>query len=336
MIARMTYDFVVLAHQPNTIRQYKIYTSAVQALARIMPFAWRDPIPVPVGGHYGVTRSLVSGLQKLGVRFAYAPRLERTTARAAVVLGGVEDLRAAMAWRRSGSCGLLLAGPNVVEIPTDQGGILLSPDIDRVIVASDKVRRQYESLTPQLVGRIWVWPAGVDENYWHSTSVGQRNTVLIYNKRMAELATQLSSVLAKNGFQCEVINYGDHRKDRYRLHQLRSALDRANACVMLTLDEPQGIVAAEVWSMNVPTLAYRAPGYETVETLPYLSPDTGSYWSSIEELVTLLKTLPRAAYRPRSWVLANMTDAICAAKLVALVNDSHVRHSTFPHEMHGP
>ena len=159
-----SYDLVVLAHQPNTIRQYKAYSRLIKGLHWVAPFLMRDPIPEPLGGHYGVTRSLCMGLRAVGVRFAYAPRLERTIARAAVVLAGIAELRAAMDWRPRGGCDLLLAGPNVVELPDDGEGILLSPEVDRVIVASDKVRLQYETVAPQLAGRISVWPAGVDEN----------------------------------------------------------------------------------------------------------------------------------------------------------------------------
>jgi hypothetical protein len=325
MTKQTYYDFVVLAHQPNNIRQYKAYTALIRSLARVMPFAWRDPLPRSLGGHYGVTRSLCSGLQQLGVRFAYAPNLDHTNARAAIVLNGIKELKAALAWRRRDGCELLLAGPNLVELPLDQDQIILSPAIDRVIVASDKVRRQYESLAPQLAGRIWSCPSGVDENYWRSTGTFHRNRVLIYNKRMELLARELAIFLCKSGFQCDVLNYGEHRKDKYRLHQFRSALNQTFVCVMLTLDEPQGIAAAEAWSMDVPTLAYRMPGYENVATVPYLTSATGGYWSSTEELLALLRQLPFANFRPRSWVLTNMTDAICAAKLMDLVNQFQVK-----------
>jgi hypothetical protein len=97
---------------------------------------------------------------------------------------------------------------------------------------------------------------------------------------------------------------------------------------MLTLDEPQGIAASEAWSMDVPTLAYRAPGYEAVETVPYLTPATGAYWSAIEELIAVLKGVPLADFKPRSWVLTNMTDTVCAAKLIALVDQNHIERLT--------
>jgi hypothetical protein len=319
MITESHHDLVILARQPNSIRQYSAYAGLIRAIARVLPFAWRDPLPRPIGGHYGVTRSLTSGLEQLGVRFAYAPRLERTTARAAIVLAGVKELKAAMAWRRRGSCEILLAGPNIVELPYDQDRILLSPDIDRVIVTSEKVRQQYLSVAPELTGRICIWPAGVDERYWHFTGRGPRNTVLIYNKRMPDLAGRLFSVLSMHGFQCEVINYGERRANKYRPHQFRSALSRAAACVMLTIDEAQGLAAAEAWSMDVPTLIYRSPDREAVATVPYLTSATGRYWSSIEELVMLLRDTPADGFKPRDWVLANMTDAVCAAQLMTLV-----------------
>jgi glycosyltransferase involved in cell wall biosynthesis len=284
----------------------------------MLPFAWRDPYPEPLGGHYGVTRSLVAGLRSLGSRFVYSPPLSRVTARTAIVLAGIAELKAAIDWRQRHGCELLLAGPNVVEMPNDHDGILLSPGIDRIIVASDKVRRQYEASAPQLAGRIWVWPAGVDESYWKPSGRRARDMVLIYNKRMPELAKRISATLSDRGVRCETVNYGDHRKDKYRLHEFRAALDRTRLCIFLTLDEPQGLAAAEAWSMDVPVLAFRAPGYEKVDTVPYLSPATGSYWSSMDDLPGLVAGFSPADFQPRNWVLANMTDRVCAKDFIRL------------------
>jgi hypothetical protein len=319
------YDLVIFAHQPNTIRQYRAYCLVMRAFGRLLPLGWRDPIPRPLGGHYGRTRSLVCGLEQLDVRFAYAPRLAQVTARAAIVLAGVEELKTAIAWRCRGGCDLLLAGPNIVELPHHQNGILLSPEIDQIVVASDKVRQYYERIAPQLAGRVCVWPAGIDEKYWHARGdKTERTTVLIYNKRMNQLASQLDTYLTAHGFRCEVIQYGERRRERYRPYQFRSALNNAYACVMLTLNETQGLAAAEAWSMDVPTLAYRAPDRENIQTLPYLNSAVGAYWSSTDQLVQLLHNVHTANFRPRDWLLTNMTDAVCAAKLMALVEKLRV------------
>jgi hypothetical protein len=316
------YDIAIFAHQANSFRQYSAHAIIVGAMRRCLPYTWRDPYPEPLGGHYGVTRSLVAGLRALGTRFVYSPALNSTTAQTAIVLAGIAELRAAMEWRRRHGCGLLLAGPNVVEMPNDHGGILLSPEIDRIIVPSDKVRRQYEASAPQLAGRIWVWPAGVDEEYWKPSGSGVRDTVLIYNKHMPDLATRTGDMLRNRGVRHETISYGDRRGDKYRPREFRAALDRARLCVFLTLNESQGLAAAEAWSMDVPTLAFRAPGYEQIATVPYLSPATGRYWSSTDELLGLIAGFSPADYQPRSWVLANMTDLVCAKQFVRLTTRS--------------
>ena len=320
-MAETCYDFVFLAHQANTIRQYKIYSQTVRALVRLAPFARHDPLPQSLGGHYGVTRSLNDGLRQLKVRFAYAPRLNRIKARGAIVLAGVDELKAAMAWRRRGGCDVLLAGPNIVDRPERFDRIIQSPSIDRIVVASDKVRTNFEAVAPHLTGRICVWPAGVDETYWLPTRTCERETVLIYNKRMTELAHSLMTNLSRAGFRCELITYGARRNEKYRLHHYRAALDRAFSCVLLTENETQGIFATEAWSMDVPTMAYRMPGLETIDTVPYLTAATGRYWSQFDELIALLKDVRHAAYTPRDWVLANMTDKICATRLLASVDD---------------
>jgi hypothetical protein len=72
-------------------------------------------------------------------------------------------------------------------------------------------------------------------------------------------------------------------------------------------DEPQGLAAAEAWSMDVPIPAFHAPGYENIATIPYSSPATGAYWSSTDELQGLIADFSAERFQPRKWVLANMT-----------------------------
>jgi hypothetical protein len=313
------YDLIVLAHQANSIRHYKAYAGLIRGFHKVVPFAWRDPLPKPVGGHYAVTRSLVNGLERIGTQFAYRPPLEKAAARAAIVLAGVKDLQAAIEWRERGRCAVLLAGPNIVDAPLDHGGILLSPVIDRVVVASAKVRNIYLSIAPELANRIWVWPAGVDETYWNPDGPAPKKSVLIYNKKMPELTQELVAVLNAHGIAAEVISYSDKRGTKYRAHQYRSALNRSFACVMLTHGETQGLAAVEAWAMNVPTLAYRAATSDSTEVLPYLTDQTGSYWSTSQELCHLLQRIDLNSFSPRQWVLANMTDTICASKLTVLI-----------------
>ena len=84
--------------------------------------------------------------------------------------------------------------------------------------------------------------------------------MLIYNKRMSELAGRLMRNLRGRGLRCRLITTVIVA-GKNALHRFKTELDRAYACVFLTLNEPQGIAACEAWSMDVPTLAHWAAGY---------------------------------------------------------------------------
>ena len=320
-------DIAVLTNQARSIRQYRFYPPIMRLVRSYLPRERRDPDPEAVGGHYGVTRSLIRGLRLLGADFLYAPKLERTSARVAAVLSGADKLREAIEWKRRGGCELLLAGPNVADGPDQHGGLMLSPEIDRAILASDKMREIFERREPKFANRISVWPAGVDDDYWKPSGRGTRDTILIYEKRMPALGRELLAKLQERAKRVEILHYGEKRRDKYKLYEFRNALDRASCCVMLTLDEPQGLAASEAWSMNVPTFAFRAEKVKDHDTIPYLTPATGQYWSSFEELLVLLGGLSKAQYRPREWVLQHMTDEICARKLLEIADDVYSRRT---------
>ena len=56
---------------------------------------------------------------------------------------------------------------------------------------------------------------------------------------------------------------------------------------------------------------------------PYLTPATGRLWRPLDELEPVLRgaLADWAAFRPREWVLAHMTDAICSAALLAIIRE---------------
>ena len=158
------------------------------------------------------------GLRQLGSEFVYrrtVPRDLRLQARAAVVLASPAELREAMRWKKAGGCRLLLAGPITVDDPRQHGRIITSPEVVP-IVASHKMRESFERHEPSLKGRVRVWPAGVDVDYWAPSGRQARRTVLIYNKRMPELAEKLAAAISGAGYLCETITYGDHRRLKYR------------------------------------------------------------------------------------------------------------------------
>jgi hypothetical protein len=265
------------------------------------------------GGHFAVTRSLQIGLAKIDADWASAFDLAGVEAEIVLVLAGVDCLRQAIEMKRSGRCSRLYAGPNICERPTDHDGLLLSPEIDGVIVPSDFVGEVYVREAPVLRGRTLTWAAGVDPDYWQPTGMA-RDTVLIYAKSYREQTRQLKRLASTCADRVAVIRYG-----RYLMPEYRRALDRARCCIVLTASESQGIALAEAWAMDVPTFVTRSsePQFLGRRSAPYLTDATGRFWSDNEELTRLLSSPPPVT--PRAWVLSNMTDEVCARRLLAAV-----------------
>jgi hypothetical protein len=81
--------------------------------------------------------------------------------------------------------------------------------------------------------------------------------------------------------------------------------------------------------MDVPTLVWDPQGeaqwrgrcFQSRSSAPYLTPATGRTWRAIAELEPALRgaLADASAFRPRDWVLAHMTDAICAAALYDII-----------------
>ncbi|GAA2848515.1 hypothetical protein EDC40_101143 [Aminobacter aminovorans] len=268
------------------------------------------------GGHRGVTRSLVEGLQQIsGVDWLYARRYGRLRAKTVHAVADARSVRTGIAAKRNGLCDRLIVGPNIVVRAFEEDSVLASPEIDMVLVPSRWVKAAYEADEPRLIGRIAVWPAGVDADHWAPTG-GPRRNVLLYEKRQPEAAEEAAEVVRSAGFEPVTIRYG-----HYQPEEFKRALDHAIVCVVVGQSESQGLALAEAWSMDVPTFVRRfdvIPEEGTpCSAAPYLTPSTGAFWSSNDDLKRLL-TRGTDAYAPRDWVLANNTDRHAAEALVRI------------------
>ncbi|MEK7760957.1 MAG: glycosyltransferase [Nitrospirota bacterium] len=277
------------------------------------------------GGHPAVTRSVVEGLARLGVRHRYNPKYLDQVGRVVLVLAGLDTLQQAIAWKRAGRISTLLAGPNIVVRPTEYDGLIAAPEIDACIVPSQWVGTAYEEDAPTLAGRIKVWAAGVDERYWnglrrHASS----KTVLLYQKSAPEeLGFTCERLIRSMGWSPVRVGYGCYKKDEYR-----EVLASSVFAVFLSRSESQGLALAEAWAMNVPTLVWD-PGeftfegrrYSTVSACPYLTSETGLSWETVTELEDVLTHVDDVvtSKAPRQWVLDHMTDEIAARNLLSMI-----------------
>lgn len=276
------------------------------------------------GGHHAVTRSLVEGLEKLNVPFSYNPVLIEDLSRTVIVLSDAFALKQMIALKQQGYIKYLLAGPNILNDPSSHDGILSSPEVDVCITPCEIVCKLHERFLPSLKNRSLPWAAGVDADFWKPRADVIRNKVLIYNKQSKGPTTppdKYIQELEKRGYNVSVVNYGYYSVDEFLLH-----LQTATLLIGFSRDESQGIAWTEAWACDVPTFIWynSEPTYLGVQyngsPAPYLSETTGSYFSSLDDLVSLLNRWENKDLRlsPRQWCLENMTDEVCAKELLRI------------------
>ncbi len=276
----------------------------------------------PYRGHFGVTRSLVEGLRKINVSANYNPDRMAEVGPIVVILSGINALKQAITWKRQGRIDRLLAGPNILVLPSDYPDVISLPEVDICITPSDWVSRAYEDECPALAGRCSAWPAGVNTEYWQPAADPRcPNQVLLYAKRDISLIPICVSVLERRHYNVRILAYGSHDRDEYR-----DALRQSSLLIGFSTSESQGLAWAEAWSVDVPTLLWFQDHHVwhgrtlASSTAPYLSPRTGLFFTSVPEFESALTgwETTKAGFLPRRWVLENMSDEICAQRLCHL------------------
>ena len=296
-------------------------------------------------GHFALVRSVVEGLQRIGADFNFNPG--RISAIARVVYAPAnEALRQAIQLKRDGHIDYLVAGPVNALFAEECDGILQEPEVDRVIVAHGWTRDFFQG-APALLHKSRVCPCGVDTDAWKpSDRRDDRTLALVYWKSGDEaFCEEVEGIVRGCGLEPRRLRAlaGEHAM--FTAADYRSLLDRSTIAVFLSAFETQGLALAEAWSMNVPTLAWdpqgsaewRGRSFQARSSAPYLTADTGRTWRTIDTLETTLRGAlqDRASFQPRAWMVAHMTDAICAAALLAIITDGAGVSSPVARSTHG-
>jgi hypothetical protein len=279
-------------------------------------------------GHPAVTRSLVEGLAKINASANYNPKSFDAIGEVVVILSGAAALKQAIKLKRKGYIKKILAGPNMVEFPSDYDGIISSKEVDLCITPCAWTNRLYEDICPELIGRCIAWPAGVDAGYWKPDTTRHRSTILIYEKQRKGPVGPVEPYknwLESRGYKVEIIKCGE-----YTASGFLNILERTLLMVGFVIDESQGLAWAEAWSADVPTLIWRntinsnrGRIYAT-STAPYLSNNTGLFFDDFENFKVVFAQWEsmKDSFQPRQWVLENMSDEVCARLLCQLADVS--------------
>jgi hypothetical protein len=294
----------------------------------------KPDVPLPetssYPGHYALVRSVVEGLRAIHADFNFNPESFGQLARV-VYAPANEALRQAADLKKRGDIDYLVAGPVNALFADECDSILHMPEIDLLIIASEWVRDFYRD-TAALAGKARVCAAGVDSGFWQPTGRPRERTAVVYWKSGDEVFCEaVETIVHECGLEPIRVGSrpGEHRG--FERAEYRARLDRAELGVFLSAFETQGLALVEAWSMNVPTVVWDPRGeaewrgrrFTAGSSAPYLTSATGV---AFREIGGLRPALERAlaspgSFQPRDWVLANMTDAICAKKLYELIEE---------------
>jgi len=275
-------------------------------------------------GHYAVTRSLIEGLEKIQYPYVYNPKRLKDVHEIVVVLSGRDALRQAIAWKREGRIDHLLAGPNLMILPSQYTN-LWGSEVDLCLMPSQWISKVYQADLPSLHGRCAIWPAGVDTKYWKPFQ-GKVHTkiILFYVKEYDGPFNNINSyikVVEMMGYKVEYIHAGQYSPEQYR-----EALKRCEFMVGFSHVDSQSLAWAEAWAMDKPTLLWKNTSIilqgKSVDcsTAPWLTDSTGYFFSNINEFTVLFHQIStnQLIFTPRQWVIENMSDEVCAKLLLKL------------------
>lgn len=282
-------------------------------------------------GHPGVTGSLVQGLRQLAIPFVLNPLESSCQYKRVGVLSGLDTLVGVP--NTSAEPGTqIVAGPNLVVLPSEGAQLLQRPEIRTIVVPSHWVQEMWVRDLPEISTKLKVWAAGVDYEYWSPSPgldghIRGDSRILVYVKQTTAPVELVLSTLRDLDLPFDVIKYG-----RYRPSQFRRLLREANLMVYLGGSESQGLALHEAWATDTPTLVYSPPeqwvqvpdgrsfplAADEFSPAPYLTSERGTLWSTTVELQQLLERDAPFNYSPRSSSIDEFSLRVSARKYLDL------------------
>lgn len=189
-------------------------------------------------------------------------------------------------------------------------------------------------LSKNVINKMAPMPFGVDtERFNQVKPIEQRNKVLLYKKcRKPEDIESVIQILNKNNIQYELFDYEKRYEQNYYLDYLHDC----KFGIWVDGHESQGFALEEALSCNVPLLVWNAkslnvviydgrPGFDEdfpATTIPYWDERCGEYFNDSNELEEkfnlFLSKLHQ--YRPRDFVIENLSFEKCEEKLFEVIN----------------
>lgn len=279
-------------------------------------------------GPQAVVNSLIRGLSELGENFDLNDKNPKLNGSEIFFINSsIDALKWAIKLKKEKKIKKLIAGPNLVVSPNDYNDIIISDEIDLILLASQWVVDFVLLFNQSISEKIKIWPSGV-KDYGINNSLIKKDKILVYVKNPYKNSfIEVVNFLDKNFFDYDILKYGSHSRKKYF-----NVLDSCSCMIYLQKTESQGLGLLEAWMKNVPTFVWGDNIYERDDkkiicnyiAAPYLNKDCGLFINSIEELSNVLDNFfnKKSFFIPRQYYLNNFTNKICAQKFINLITDN--------------
>ena len=173
-------------------------------------------------------------------------------------------------------------------------------------------------------------PFGVDTNKFNELNpINERNDVFIYYKGRTPNDLNLIEHFLKNkNINYTIFSY----RNRYNENDYINYLQKSKYGIWVDAHESQGFALQESLSCNVPLLVWNiksmnqeyGQNYDDIPatTIPYWDERCGEYFYKIEELEDKFNLFLSKieTYKPREYILDNLSFEVCEKKLLNIIN----------------
>lgn len=229
--------------------------------------------------------------------------------------------------------------------PLAAPGLFERRNLRRVLVPCLWMRDMFAQHWPNVAS---IWPVGIDTDQWAPQLDTQKDIdVLVYDKirwRRDEFVPTLLSptleFLKRLGLRVEVLRYGF-----YKEKDLLTLVRRSRAVIFICEHETQGIALQQILASDVPVLAWDRGGawqdptyfphtirFSPVTSVPYWDERCGQTFEGAADFEKQFDVfwagVNRGAYRPRDFIVENLTLAGCAANYVRITQEIEAELAT--------
>ena len=216
-----------------------------------------------------------------------------------------------------------LVGPNIMVFPTDD--VEVWDIFNHYITPSKWVEDYFKTYELSNKVNMHIWAVGVDTDHF-APRRGVKSKCLVYHKRgKLENLQDIIFTLDRLEIEYELLSYGSYTEE-----DLITACSNSLFAILNTDTESQGIAYQEILSMGVPCYVVDKTIWDydkdkpfPATSAPYFDKRCGIKHKNLSRLAEFLDCLN--GYKPREYILDNLTLEKCASEYVKLLEVSHER-----------